>query len=255
MVHLQPLPGSPGYRGSMSEIEDRALADARALREGGADAVLIENMGDLPYLRGYVDPETVAAMASTARLVVREAALPAGVQLLAGANREALGVAVATGLSFMRAEAFAYGHVADEGWLQASAGPLLRTRANLRADVKVWTDIHKKHSSHAVTADLSLAEIAKGTVFCGADALIVTGMATGCPAELSHVRQAHEAVPNTPILVGSGVTPEQAADLAPLCDGLIVGTWIKEGSDWHNPVAKDRVARLKDALTAACKSL
>ncbi|HCF59103.1 MAG TPA: phosphorybosylanthranilate isomerase [Myxococcales bacterium] len=248
MVHFLPLPGSPGFQGSMAEIEDRAFADARALKEGGAEAILFENMGDLPYLRGRVEPETVAAMAAIARPVVREAGLPAGIQVLAGANREALGVAVAAGLSFMRAEAFAYGHVADEGWLDASAGPLLRARAGLRAEVRVWADIRKKHAAHAVTADLSLAEIAKGTVFCGADALIVTGLATGCPAELDDVRAAREAVPNTPILVGSGVDPDQCAALAPLCDGLIVGTWIKHDGDWRNPVDPARVARLREAL-------
>jgi membrane complex biogenesis BtpA family protein len=248
MVHLLPLPGSPGWRGSMAELEDRALADARALRDGGADALLVENMGDLPYLRGRVDPETTAAAAVLARLAAKEAALPAGIQILAGANREALGIALAAGLSFVRAEAFAYGHVADEGWLQASAGELLRTRAALRSEAKVWADVRKKHSSHAVTADLDLGEIAKGTVFCGADALIVTGLSTGRPAELAHVRAVREAVPQTPVVVGSGVTPEQAPQLAPLCDAVVVGTWIKEGGDWRNPVEKARVARLKDAL-------
>ena len=250
MVHLLPLPGSPGWRGSMAEIEDRALLDAAALAKGGAHAILIENMADLPYLRGRAEPETVAAMASVSRLAAREAGLPAGVQVLAGANREALGVAVAAGLSFIRAEAFAYAHVADEGWLEASAGPVLRARAALRAEVRVWADIRKKHSAHAVTADLSLAEIAKGHVFCGADALIVTGVATGCPAELADVRATREAVPETAILVGSGVEPDQVATLAPLCDGLIVGTWIKKDADWRNPVDPDRVARLRAALDA-----
>ncbi len=249
MVHLLPLPGSPEYRGSMAEIEDRTLADARALREGGADAILVENMGDLPYLAGRVDPETVASMAVLARLAAREANLPAGVQVLAGANREALGVAVAAGLSFLRVEAFAYGHVADEGWLQASAGPLLRTRASLRSQVKVWADVRKKHSSHAATADLPLAEIARGTVFCGADALIITGLSTGLPADLEHVRAVRAALPETPLVVGSGVTPDQAPALAALCDAVIVGTWIKKDGDWRNPVERERVAALKTALT------
>lgn len=248
MVHFLPLPGSPGWRGSMAELEDRALRDARAVREGGADAVLVENMGDLPYLNGRVDPETVAAAAVLARMVVKEAGLPAGVQLLAGANREALGVALAAGMSFIRAEAFAYGHVADEGWIGASAGPLLRTRAALRSEIRVWTDVRKKHSAHAVTGDLGLDDLAHGTVFCGADALIVTGPATGRPASLDHVRAVRDAVPETPVVVGSGVEPGQAKALAELCDAVIVGTWIKEGGDWRNPVERERVARLKEAL-------
>lgn len=252
MVHLRPLPGSPGFTGAMTEIEDRALADAAALRAGGADVVLIENMADLPYLRGRVDPETVAAAAVLARSVQREAGLPAGIQLLAGANREALGVAVAAGLQFIRAEGFAYGHLADEGWMDACAGPLLRARAALGAGaVQVFTDIRKKHSAHACTSDLSLADLAHGTQFCGADGLIVTGPATGCPTAVGDLREVREAVPEMPLLVGSGVTPEQIPALARLCDGLIVGTWIKEGGDWRNPVSRERVGMLREALDRA----
>lgn len=250
MVHLLPLPGAPGYRGSLAEIEERALDDARALKAGGADAILVENMGDLPYLKGEADPATVAAMAVLARLAAREAGLPAGVQVLAGANREALAVALAAGLEFIRAEGFAYGHVADEGWIEASAGRLLRARAALGAgEVRIWADVHKKHAAHAATGDLDLGELARGTVFCGADALIVTGLATGRPAEIAHLRAVREAVPTTPLYIGSGVTPEQAGSLRGLCDGAIVGTWIKQGGDWHNPVDAERVARLKDALS------
>lgn len=248
MVHLLPLPGSPGWKGSMAELEDRALTDARALKEGGADAVLIENMADLPYLNGRVDPETTAAFAVVARAVAREAGLPAGAQVLAGANREALGVAIAAGLSFIRAEGFAYGHVADEGWIQASAGTLLRARAALRAEVRVWADVKKKHSAHAATADVDIGEFAHGSVFCGADAVIVTGIATGRPASLENVRRVREAVPETPVVVGSGVEPGQAKALGALCDAVIVGTWIKRDGDWRNPVETERVKRLKDAF-------
>jgi len=252
MVHLLPLPGSPGWKGSMAQLEDRALADAQALKEGGADAICIENMGDVPYLNGRVEPETVAAMAVLTRGVVREAGLPAGVQVLAGANREALGVAIAAGASFLRCEAFAYGHVADEGWIQASAGTLLRARAASRAEgIKIWSDVKKKHSAHAATADVDIGELAHGTVFCGADAVIVTGVATGKPASLENVRRVREAVPETPVVVGSGVEPGQAKALCALCDAVIVGTWIKQGGDWHNPVEKERVARLKEAFANA----
>jgi membrane complex biogenesis BtpA family protein len=248
MIHFLPLPGSPGWKGSMAELEDRALRDARALKEGGADVIAVENMGDLPYLNGRVEPETVAAMAVLARAAARESGLPMGVQVLAGANREALGVALAAGLSFLRVEGFAYGHVADEGWIQASAGPLMRARAALGSEVKVWADVKKKHSSHAATADLDIGEIAKGTVFFGADAVIVTGLSTGRPASLDAVRAVRQAVPETPVVVGSGVEPAQAKDLAALCDAVIVGTWIKEGGDWRNPVERERVAKLKEAL-------
>ena len=62
MVHLLPLPGSPRWGGDMNAVLDAARRDAGALVTGGCDLLLVENMGDVPYLRGSVAPETVRAM-------------------------------------------------------------------------------------------------------------------------------------------------------------------------------------------------
>src|SRR5439155_1219587 len=60
MLHLQPLPGSPRWEGSMARVIDGALADARALVDGGMDALLVENYGDAPFTAGRVAAATVA---------------------------------------------------------------------------------------------------------------------------------------------------------------------------------------------------
>jgi membrane complex biogenesis BtpA family protein len=245
MVHLRPLPGSPGWAGDMRAVLDAARRDADALIEGGCDALLVENMGDLPYLKGGVPPETVAAM-TLATAQVTALGVPTGVQVLAGANREALGVAVAAGAAFVRVEGFAYAHVADEGWIDACAGPLLRARRALGADVAVWADVQKKHAAHAVTGDLGLADLAHGAAFCGADALVITGASTGRPTALEDVRAARSA--GLPVVVGSGVTPDDAATLATEAAALIVGSWLKVDGDWRNPVDVERVKRLRAAL-------
>lgn len=250
MVHVLPLPGSPGWprgdtRGAMRKILDQARADAEALLAGGCDALIVENMHDLPYLRGRVPPETVAAMTLATAAVVA-LGKPTGVQILAAANLEALGVAVATGASFVRAEAFAYAHVADEGWLDACAGPLVRARAALGADVSIWADIKKKHSAHAVTADLTLAEVAHGTAFSGADVLVVTGPATGRPAAPEDVIAARGA--GLPVAVGSGIDPSNAARFAEHAQALIVGTALKFDGDWRQPVDVARVRALARSL-------
>ncbi len=245
MVHLKPLPGSPGWGGSMAAVLDAALADAEALMVGGCDALLVENMGDVPYLKGAVHPETAAAMAVATAAVV-ELGLPTGVQVLAGANRQALGVAVAAGARFLRAEAFAYGHVADEGWLEASAGELLRARKALSAEVAIWADVQKKHAAHAATGDLSLAGLCQGHAFCGADALVITGPSTGSRTDPGDLQDARTA--GLPVVVGSGVDDLDAGELAGLADALIVGSWLKEGGDWRNPVDSERVRRLVAAI-------
>jgi membrane complex biogenesis BtpA family protein len=250
MVHTLPLPGSPGWRFSMDEVIDAALADAESLIAGGCDGIIVENMHDLPYLKGGVDPETTAAMALVTGAITGLGTLPVGVQILAGANREALGVAVTCGAAFIRAEAFAYAHVADEGWLDASAGPLLRARAALgaREKVAVWADVKKKHAAHALTSDIPLDEYAKGAAFCGADALIVTGPATGAPTQANDIALAKAA--GLPVVVGSGVDAHSAAALGKIADALIVGTALKKDGAWTKPVDVDRVRTLAEALAS-----
>ncbi len=242
MVHLLPLPGSPGWGGSMAEVLDAALRDAQRLIDGGCDAVIVENMGDVPYVPRKVAPETLAAIAMATSQIVA-LGIPTGLQILAAANRQALGVAVAAGASFIRVEGFAYAHVADEGWIDACAGDLLRARRSLDARVSIWADVQKKHASHAITADLNMADLAKGAAFCGADMLIVTGSSTGEPVSIEDLEAASTA--GLPIAIGSGVTDKNAARLSRFADALIVGSWIKEEGNWRNPVSSDRVERLR----------
>jgi membrane complex biogenesis BtpA family protein len=172
--------------------------------------------------------------------------------VLAGANRAALAVAHAAGASFLRAEGFAFAAVADEGLLgEADAGPLLRYRRAIGADgIRIQADVKKKHSAHAHTADVDLAETARAAEFCGADGVVVTGTATGRATATDDVAATKRAV-GIPVVVGSGVTPENAAELLRHADALIVGSWFKQGGAWHAPPDPERVARLVDAVRRA----
>jgi membrane complex biogenesis BtpA family protein len=240
MLHLGALPGSPAQLASVDELCAAAVAEARVYREAGFHGLVIENMHDRPYLAGTAGPETVAAMTAIGRAVRAEVDLPLGVQVLAAANREALAVALACGASFIRAEAFVYAHVADEGLLEANAGPLLRYRREIGAGhVAVFADIKKKHASHALTADLDVVETARGAEFSLADGLVVTGIATGRAADPAEVAAVAEAV-SIPVLVGSGVTPENLARF-PAADGFIVGSAVKRDGCWSSPLDAGRV--------------
>ncbi|MEE2756463.1 MAG: BtpA/SgcQ family protein [Myxococcota bacterium] len=245
MVHLKPLPGSHGWGGSIDAIIDSACVDAERLVQNGVDGLIVENMGDVPYLKGSVYPETVAAMTLATKAIVGFG-VPTGVQVLAGANTDALAIAHVTGAAFIRVEGFAYAHVADEGWLDACAGELLRKRQNLDAEVQIWADIQKKHSAHSVTADLTLNDWIHGAEFCGADAVIITGSRTGCapaPESLSALERS-----TCPLAIGSGITADNIHLYGQLVDALIVGSSIKEDGDWRRPVCPQRVGRLRDAL-------
>jgi uncharacterized protein len=248
VIHVGALPGTPRARQGVDELIELAVREAVVYREGGVDALMIENMHDVPYLRGKVGPEVVAAMAVVGRAVKTEAKLPTGVQILAGANLEAVAVAHAAGLDYVRAEAYTFAHVADEGIIESSAAELLRFRRKIGADaVRVWADVKKKHASHAITADVSLGETAVAVEFMLGDAVIVSGNATGEPPRASDVREAKSHC-RLPVLLGSGVTPENVSEFYADADGFIVGSYFKEGGLWSNTVERARVERLTGAL-------
>lgn len=248
VIHVGALPGTPASRLGVDELTELALREAAAYRDGGVDGLMVENMHDVPYLRGGVGPEVVAALAVIARAVKVESGLPVGVQILAGANAEAMSVAHAAGLDYIRAEGFAFAHVADEGLIESSAAELLRFRKMIGADgVRVFADVKKKHSSHAITADISLGETAAAVEFMRADAVVVTGGVTGEPPRAADVREAKSRC-RLPVLLGSGITAENVSEFFDAADGFIVGSYFKEGGLWSNTVDPSRVGRLMGAV-------
>ncbi len=209
-------------------------------------------MHDVPYLRGYVESETVAAMSAVAYAVRQKFRVETGVQLLAAANLEALAVAVAADLDFIRVEGFVFAHVGDEGLHEASAPALIRKRAALSAkNIKIYADIKKKHSSHAITNDLSLTETAHAAEFFQADGIIITGLRTGSAPPVEAVQEAAAAV-KIPVLIGSGVTPQNMA-LYGIADAVIVGSYAKYNGNWREAVDPERVKELASAIKAGLK--
>jgi membrane complex biogenesis BtpA family protein len=248
MVHLQALPGTAKSKKTPQQIVDIAVDEAIKLVEYGFDAVLIENMHDTPYLLREVGPEIVATMTVAAQAVIDAVDVPVGIQILAGANKDAMAVAHATGAHFIRAEGFAFASVADEGIMDvADAGPLLRERRRIDADdIAILADIQKKHSSHALTADLSIGDHARGADFMGADGVIVTGSHTGHAVDTAHLREVRGAT-ELPLLVGSGVTPKNVKEIFVYADAAIVGSSIKKDGNWSQTLDSSRCQALLNA--------
>jgi uncharacterized protein len=247
MLHVGALPGTPAARHSIEWLIEQTVAEARTYRDAGFSALALENMHDRPYLKGGVGPEITAAMTAVAREVKRETGLVLGIQVLAAANREALAVALACGADFVRAEGFVFAHVADEGFIESCAGDLLRYRRTIGAErVLVFADIKKKHSAHAITGDVPLAETARAAELFLADGVIVTGAASGEEASPDDVRNAAGAV-RLPVLVGSGITVRNLACFAD-AHGFIVGSSLKQGGVWSNPLDRTAVESLARAF-------
>lgn len=248
VIHVGALPGTSRASQTVAELVIAAREEAKVYRECGVDGIIIENMHDVPYLKGEVGPEIVAAMTAIGTEVKNECRLPVGIQILAGANIEAMAVAHAASLDFIRAEGFAYAHVADEGIIEASAAKLLRYRRMIGAErVQVWTDVKKKHSAHAITADVSLGETAETVEFMGANCVIVTGSATGQAPKVADIQEAKSHC-HLPVFLGSGISESNIEQFYREADGFIIGSSLKIDGLWSNTIDPVRVTQFMRVL-------
>ncbi len=248
MIHLKPLPGSPLFGGSMMEVVESALRDAVAWRRGGADGLVVENFGDRPFIKNRVAAETIAAMARVATDLKRAFDIPLGINVLRNDASAALAIAAATAADFIRVNVHTGAMLTDQGLIEGEAASTLRLRVSLGPDIAIFADHRVKHASELVPADES--QSARDLRFRGlADVIIVTGRETGAQVDMQRLMALREAI-DAPLLAGSGITEENAAELAPLVDGVIVGTSVKRYGDLSQPVDADRVERLCRRLKA-----
>lgn len=249
MVHVEALPGTPRNSKKIETIVSNAIRDAGILASEGVDAIMIENMHDRPYLNRNAGPEIVAAMTAVATQLRNNLKIPLGIQILAGSNKESLSVALAAGFNFIRAEGFVFGHLADEGMMNSDAGELLRYRKHIGAEhILIFTDIKKKHSSHSISNDISIADTAKAAAFFLSDGVIVTGSSTGIKASLEEVKSVKNAT-NLPVIIGSGIDTENIHEYWDYADAFIVGSYLKRNGNWENAVDKCRVTELMNKVS------
>ncbi|RYH08020.1 BtpA/SgcQ family protein [Tropicimonas sp. IMCC6043] len=245
MIHCPPFPGSPRYRGeTLDEIYDACLRDAERLIEGGLHGLIVENHGDIPFSKPEdIGPETPAFLSVVTDRIRRDFGVPMGINVLANAPLPALATAVAGGANFVRVNQWANAYVANEGFMEGRAAEALRYRSLLRAErVKVFTDAHVKHGSHAIVADRSIPELTRDLAFFDSDCIIATGQRTGNSATIEEIEEIGSAT-HLPLLVGSGVTEENIVEILKRTNGVIVASSLKEGGVWWNPVEPARVAR------------
>ncbi|MDH5491624.1 MAG: BtpA/SgcQ family protein [Myxococcales bacterium] len=253
VIHLPALPGDPGYAGGgFVEVQRRALADAEALAEGGVDALIVENFGSAPFARGDARQRASAASAATLALLARRCierfALPVGLNCLRNDALTALGAAAAAGADFIRVNIHTGAYVTDQGLIEGDAFETLRSRRALEAEtIGIAADVLVKHATPL--APISMKEAARDCLGRGmADAVIVTGSATGAGVDRARLLEAREAAGDRPVWIGSGLTPENIERLAPLADAAIVGTWLKEEGALERPVSRARVEQMASAL-------
>jgi membrane complex biogenesis BtpA family protein len=247
VVHLLPLPGSPGWGGEISAVIDRAVADAAALEEARFDGAILENFGDAPYARGFAGRGAVAGLTAVGRAVASEVAFPLGVNVLRNDALSAVSIAAAIGARFIRVNVHTGAAVTDQGIVQGRAMETMRAIRDQAPGLSVFADVLVKHASPL--GGVTIERAARDTFGRGmASALIVTGEATGSPASLEDVSRIKEAVPEAPVLVGSGVTPDTAPEVLAVADGIIAGSAIMAGGRPGGPIDPDRAMALARSL-------
>jgi uncharacterized protein len=241
MVHLAPLPGAPRYGGDMAQVIAEAVRAAVSLADAGADGVLVENFGDAPYYPSRVPPVTVAALARCVTEIAGAVTLPVGVNVLRNDAAAALAIALATGAVFVRVNVHAGALLTDQGWIEGRAHETLRERVRLGASIAIFADVLVKHA--VAPAGLDARSAARDLWSRGlADALIVSGAATGEVPAATELGDVRAAVPDAPLLIGSGLDASNAAELMRIADGAIVGSALCEGGRAGAPVDTERAS-------------
>lgn len=254
MIHVPALPGTPFNKLSPKEIINKCLEEASIFKSSNIDSIMIENMHDAPYLKRAVGPEITSIMSIIGyelRKVFPEK--PIGIQILAGANKDAIAAAFSADLDYIRGEGFVFGHIADEGFFEADAGDLLRYRKHIGAStIQVYTDIKKKHGANQITKDVSIAEMAKNAHFFGSDGIIVTGSTTGGEADINDLKQAKEG--KLPVFLGSGITSDNLDNYFDYSNGFIVGSYFKKEGLWSNELDFKKVEGLVNQFNSLKKN-
>ncbi|HEY6629248.1 MAG TPA: BtpA/SgcQ family protein [Acidimicrobiia bacterium] len=251
MIHLLPLPGSPRFNGSMSEVLETAISDASTMREAGFPALLVENFGDAPFRADQVDPETVAGVTLAVEAVMQATGVPVGVNILRNDAISALGIATVTGALFIRVNVLTGVMNTDQGPIVGRAAELLRKRRELGLGVEIWADVMVKHATPP--PGLEPGQAALDTVERGlADAVIVSGPGTGAEPDIEVAREIRSVIPKgSRVVIGSGASTGNLSRLVEVADTVIVGSGIKIDNDANNRVDEAKVAAFIEAAANA----
>jgi uncharacterized protein len=249
MLHLPALPGRPRHdrAAGLQPIVDGVARDLAVLQDAGVDGLLFCNEADLPYQLG-VGVEAAAAMAALIGELRSEIRRPFGVNLVWDA-RSSLAVARSTGARFVR-EVFTGVYESDLGVMQPDYGEIGAYRTQIGAEsVALLANITPEFASPL--GHRSIGERARSAAFLGVDAVLISGPITGVPTDIAQLREARQAIPDTPVLANTGVTADTVAGILAVADGAIVGTTLKRDAVTWNEVDPARAEAFMAAVSRA----
>ena len=246
VVHLLPLPTSARWGGSLKAVIERAEQEATALAAGGVDGIIVENFFDAPFAKDRVDPAIVSAMTLIVDRIANLVVVPVGINILRNDAKSALAIASCVNAKFIRVNVLTGVMITDQGAIEGQAHELMRYRRELGADVAILADVLVKHARPLGMPNLTTA--VQETIERGlADAVILSGWATGSPPSFEDLELASAAANGTPVFIGSGASWENIAQLMQVADGAIVASSLKRHGKIAEPIDPLRVAQFVEA--------
>lgn len=247
VVHLAPLPTSARWGGNLRAVIERAEQEATALAAGGVHGIMVENFFDAPFRKDQVDPVVVSAMSLVVQQIRTLVTLPIGVNVLRNDAHSAMAIATCTEAQFIRVNVLTGIMATDQGLIEGKAYELLRYRRELGSEVKIFADVLVKHARPLGTPNLTVA--VQDTIERGlADAVILSGWATGSPPSQADLELAKDAAGATPVFIGSGASLENIAMLMQAADGVIVSSSLKRHGRREQTIDPVRVSQFMEAM-------
>ena len=254
VVHLLPLPTSARWGGNLKAVIERAEQEATALAAGGVDGIIIENFFDAPFTKDRVDPAVVSAMTMVVDHIMNLVMLPIGLNVLRNDARSSLAIASCVGAEFIRVNVYTGVMATDQGLIEGNAHEIQRYRREIGKDIAIFADVLVKHARPLGTPNLTTA--VKDTIERGlADAVILSGWATGLPPRIEDLELARSAAINTPVLIGSGADWENIGDLMSCADGVIVASSLKRNGNINQTIDPSRVSQFVEAAQTSIKEI
>ena len=246
VVHLLPLPTSARWGGSLKAVIERAEQEATALAAGGIDGIIVENFFDAPFTKDQVNPAVISAMTLIVDRLMNLVVVPVGLNLLRNDAKGALAIASCVNAQFIRVNVLNGIMATDQGLIEGNAHEILRFRRELGSDIAIFADVLVKHARPLGTPNLTTA--VQDTIERSlADAIILSGWATGSPPTLEDLELATAAAKGTPVLIGSGANWDNIGQLMQAADGAIVASSLKRQGMIHETIDPIRVAQFIEA--------
>lgn len=247
LLHLDALPGDPGFCGSIDAVLNHAGEDLRALQDGGVDGILFANEFSLPY-QPVADIATISTMAYIIGSLKSELKIPYGVNVVKNPIAT-IELGAATGAKFGRS-CFSGAYMGEYGLYASNSGEAVRKRKALEIqDFKLLFKVNPEADTYLVHRDVKV--VAKSIMFGGfADGLCVSGAAAGSEPDDSILAQVYSvAKPNgVPVFCNTGCKHENVRQKLELCDAVCMGTAFKTGGRLTGHVEKDRVTSFMDIV-------